>query len=362
MIDYKLFVNHKWLVPAAALCALVLMIFYALGLIGGGEKIAPGTTSGAARPVPASAETLIVGMQAADNRQSWPGVIHSRTVARIAPKLTARITGISVNSGDKVNKGDVLARLDERELRSAYLEAGAALAAAKAVAARAEADVKRSRELYEKEAETRANHDAVVANAKSTQAAVDQAASAVEQMRVNLGETVLLAPFDGVIAERMQEPGDMGMPGEPVVTLLKSDDLRLEVAVPGGCAARIKIGQPVAVRVEPLPEKLTATVDEIAPEIDRQTGTQLLKAALPKTAGLRHGQFAWLEQSCTDSGQSLMIPAAAVVHYGQLEAVRIVDGKQVYTRHIRTGRQQGDSVEVLSGLREGETIMIGGDK
>jgi len=359
MMDFKLLAKHKWLMPTAAICALMLMIFYTLGLIGGGEKIAPGTTAGSSKTVPAHAETLTVGRQSADNRQLWPGVIRSRTLAKIAPKLTARIVSVNVNSGDNVKKGDVIARLDERELRSAYLEANAALAAAQAVAARAEADVKRSRELYDKQAETRAVHDAVVANAKSARAAVDQAASAVEQVRVNLGETTLQAPFDGVIAERLKEPGDMGLPGDPVVTLLKPDDLRLEVAVPGSCAGRLSIGQQVVVHVDTLQGNLNATVDEIAPETDRQTGTRLIKAALPKTAGLQHGQFAWLEQSCADSRQLLLIPASAVVHYGQLEAVRIVDGNQVYTRHIRTGKQQGDSVEVLSGLREGETIITG---
>jgi RND family efflux transporter MFP subunit len=358
MIDIKPLPTRKWLIPSMAIIGLILLILYTLGLIGGGDKIAPGTTRPIIKPIPAHAKTLIVGKQNTDNRQSWPGVIHSRTVAKISPKLTARIVSVSVNSGDRVKKGEVLARLDERENRSAYQEAQAALAAAQAVAAQAQADAKRSQALYDKQAETRASHDAAVAHARSAQAAVNQAASAVEQVRLNLGENTLLAPFDAMVSERLKEAGDMGVAGEPVIILLKPDDLRLEAALPDSCARRLKVGQAVQVRVESLPATLTAQLDEILPEVDRQTGTQLLKATLPKTAGLQHGQFAWLEQSCADSQQLIMIPAAAVLHYGQLEAVRVVADNQLYTRHIRTGKQQGDSVEVLSGLRAGETIIV----
>lgn len=360
MKGFKLAGKSRWLAIMAAVLALVSGIFYTLGLIGAGEKVAPGTTATAPRPVPANVKTQVAVTRAVDNKQAWPGVIRSRAVAQIAPKLTARIVSVNVNSGDKVKKGEIIARLDQRAMRSAYHESESALAAANAVAARARADLKRSRYLYGKQAATRASHDAAVADAGSAQAAVDQAASAVEQMRSNLAETALRAPFDGIISERLKEAGDMGLPGDPVVTMLKPDQLRLEAAIPDACAERIKLGMAVRVRTDALPDGLMATVDEIVPEIDRQTGTRLVKAALPVSAGLQQGQFAWLEQSCDDRQPLLLIPVSAVLHYGQLEAVNIVADNQVYTRHIRTGKRQGGSVEVLSGLRAGETIITGG--
>lgn len=357
MKDFILANKSRWLLPFSAVFSLILLIVYALELIGGGEKILPGVTPAPVTKVPANANTLVVGRQRADNAQLWPGVIRSKTVAGIAPKLTARIISVNVNSGDKVKKGAVIARLDDRELRSAYNETHAALTAAKAVAARARADLKRSQYLYDQEAATRASHDAAVANAGSAQSAVNQAASSVEKLRANLTETILTSPFDGVISERLKEAGDIGLPGDPVAILLNPDDLRLEVAIPNSCKNRIKVGLPVLVRVDTLPGSLQATIDEIAPEIDRQTGMQMVKAALPVSAGLKHGQFAWLEQGCESGRDLIFIPITAVIHYGQMEAVKIVENKQVYSRHIRTGKQQGASVEVLSGLRPGETII-----
>lgn len=353
--------HKKWLLPAISILALILVILFALGIIGGGgEKIEPGTSERKPSPLPAGARTLTVGKELSGNVMSWPGTIRSRSIAKIAPKLNARILEVTVNAGDAVKKGDVIARLDEQALRASYQEALAVLNAAQAQADQAIADEKRIKELYSKEAATRQNYDAVIARANTARATVKQARSAVKQIQVNLGENVLLAPFDGIISERLKEPGDMGLPNDPIVILQKPDDLRMEAAIPTSCAKRITLGMQVDIRIDTLNKTINGTIDEIVPEIDPLTRTQLVKAALPSSEGLIPGLFAWLEQSCEEHQNVLLIPVSAVLHYGQLEAVKIVEDQQVYTRHIRTGKQRGDKVEVLSGLREGETLLING--
>lgn len=350
-------IKLKGLQSVAAVILLLVVILYALGLIGGAQKIAPGTTPKPARALPLGAQLVQAVKQTSDAKQTWPGVVQSRTLTKIAPKMTARILSVKVNSGDRVKKGAVIAQLDEREINARLNEANAALNAALADAAQAQADARRSRDLYAKEATTRASHDAVMARAKTAQAGVAQALSRMEEIRVSGGENTLYAPFDGIIAERLKEPGDMGMPGDPIVILFKSDDLRLEAGIPSDCIKYIKPGLLVKVRIDALDKSLSAKVDEIMPGADPQTGMQIVKAALPLTAGLEPGQFAWLEQSCAVQQAELMIPVRAVLRFGQLEAVKVVQGEEVYTRHIRTGKQQGDRVAVLSGLREGETII-----
>jgi RND family efflux transporter MFP subunit len=350
----------KWLMPAAAITALLLVILFALGILGGDEKTEPGTTAGSGEALPSGAQILKVGKQTADNGLSWQGVIRSRLAAKIAPKLNARIIEITVHPGDKVKKGDVIARLDDRDLRAAYQAASAAHTAAQAQAEQASADENRIVELYEKQAATRQNYDATLAQAKAARAMANQAASAAQQNQVMLGENVLYAPFDGIIGERLQEPGDMGLPNQPVVTLHKPDDLRLEASIASHCATSIKLGMAVKVRFDTLQQSVMGTIDEMAPEIDPQTRTQDIKVKLPKIEGLQHGQFGWLELGCETAQQALMIPLAAILHYGQLEAVKVIDGDRLSTRHIRTGKNYGEQVEVLSGLREGETIVSNG--
>jgi len=335
-----------------------LVILFTLGIIGGGEKIQPGNTQHPLSPLPPNAKILTLFKEQSGNIMSWPGTIQSRSIAKIAPKFNARILEVTVDAGDSVKKGDVIAKLDAQAMRAGYQEALATLNAAQAQAQRANADARRIKDLYGKEAATRQHYDAVIAQANTARATVKRARSAVKQVQVNLDELVLKVPFDGVISERLKEPGDMGLPNDPIVILQKPDNLRMEAAIPSHCAQRISLGQAVNVRIDSLNRTIPATIDEIVPKIDPITSSQLIKASLPSSKGLIPGLFAWLEQSCENQRSVLMIPVSAVLHYGQLEAVKIVDNNQLYTRHIRTGKKVADKIEVLSGLRAGETILI----
>lgn len=347
----------KWLIPATAVSGLLLVIFFALGIIGGPKQTEPGTTETAGQAIPAHAEIFKVGLQSAANVQPWQGVIRSRTLARIAPKQGARIVEIPVRPGASVKKGDLIVKLDDKDLQAAYQAAAAAATAAQAQAAQAAAEEKRIVDLYQKQAATRQNYDAVIAQAKAARATASQAANGAQQAKAMLGENALLAPFDGVVGERLKDPGDMGMPGETIVTLHQPRDLRLQVAVASHCGPRLAIGAAVTVRLDQSDQQVSGTVDEIAPEIDPQTHTRLLKITLPPVPGLQHGQLGWLQLSCQGERATLLIPTSSVLHFGQLQAVKVIENNRLLTRHIRTGRQSGDQVEVLSGLRDGETIL-----
>ncbi|MGR8932583.1 MAG: efflux RND transporter periplasmic adaptor subunit [Gammaproteobacteria bacterium] len=350
--------TNKWLIPALAIGALLLVIFYVLGILGGPDKVEPGRVAESGQSLPSDAQTLKIGAQASANGLSWQGTIRSRTEANIAPKLNARILQVLVHPGEQVKKGQLLAQLDDRDLRAAYNAAAAAQIAAQAQAGQATADEKRMIGLYEKEAATRQNYDAAIAQARAARALANQAASAAQQAKVMLDENRLQAPFDGVVSKRLLEPGDMAMPNAPVVLMHNPSDLRFEAAIASRCVEQVNFGEPVAVRVDALNQTFQATVSEIAPEIDPQTHTRLIKVNMPAAEGLQHGQFGWLALNCQAQRQIILIPQTAVLHYGQLHAVKVVEGQRLHTRHIRTGKQYGDQVEVLSGLRDGETILV----
>ena len=339
---------------AAAVVALILLLLYMQGTFV--SKVPPGLSPQAPDASAPTSNTALVEQQAVDDLLTWPGTVRSRTVAYIAPKMTARIIEIKVKAGDKVKKGDVIARLDERDIKTQEQAALAVLAGASAQANRAKADEQRIRSLYSKEAATRENFDAVVAREQEAQAGASQATSAVSEARSHLADTLLLAPFDGIVVKRLKEPGEMGLPGVPVVSLQTPQGLRLEADVPSTCAGRYRTGMDVTVRIDTLGQTVTAQIDEISPEVDPQTRTQLIKIALPALAGLQPGYFGWLEQAC-DQHEALLIPTSAVQHIGQLEVVKVLsEGKQVM-RHIRTAKSFGDRIEVISGLHAGETVI-----
>jgi RND family efflux transporter MFP subunit len=344
---------NKIVTISAAVLALILLLLYMQGSFV--SKVSPGLS-----PLPgdsnAPKNTTVVEKKQVDDILAWPGTVRSRTVANIAPKMTSRIIEIKVNAGDKVKKGDLIARLDERDIKAQENAALAALAGANAQVNRAKADEQRTRSLYSKEAATRENFDAAVARAKEAQAGVNQAASTVTEIRSHLADTLLLAPFDGVVVKRLKEPGDMGLPGVPVATLQTPQGLRLESDVPSTCAGRYSIGMDVTVRIDTLGLTTSAQIDEISPEVDPQTRTQLIKIALPTIAGLQPGHFGWLEQAC-DQHEALLIPASAVQHIGQLEVVKVLSEGRQLMRHIRTAKIFGDQIEVISGLHAGETVI-----
>jgi RND family efflux transporter MFP subunit len=352
--------SHKFDLKQPALIGssvlgLILLLMYMQGSFE--HKVSPGS----AKPTPLESltkyKTAVVTNTKQDDIFAWPGSVRSRTVASVAPKIAARILEIKVNVGDKVNKGDVIARLDDNDIRAKESEALAALAGATAQASRAAADAQRISSLYKQEAATRENLDNVQAQAKASQAAVNQAESAVKGVRTFLDDAVLRAPFSGVIVAKLKEAGDMGMMGEPVVTMQTAQDMRLEVSVPSQCAARLNSGMEVAVRIDNLGSALTAKIDEVAPEIDPQTRSQLIKIKLPDTKGLQPGYLGWLEQAC-EQHQALLIPQAAVIRVGQLESVEVVTQGEISLRHIRTAKSFADKIEVISGLRAGETVVI----
>lgn len=335
---------------------LILILLTMLGIIGA-EKISPGTTTLSANTLDNNSKTAVVQDQLLDDSFSWPGTVKSRSEINISPRITARILDIKVRAGDKVSKGDVIATLDPGAQRSQERSAQAALSAAKANAKRAAADAQRIKNLYAKEAATKEMYDNTMAQYQVAQAQVNAAASALKQTRIGLADTILKAPFDGIVIQRLKQPGDMGLAGAPIVAMHNSAALRLEAAVPTSCARHIHLGDQVPVRIETVEQQFTAEIDEIVPEVDPQTRTILVKAALPLDAPLQPGLFGWLEQTCGQH-QGLLVPITAVRKIGQLEVVKVVIDKQIHTRQVRIGKHYDNYVEIQSGLNAGETIVV----
>jgi len=186
---------------------------------------------------------------------------------------------------------------------------------------------------------------------------VAQARDAVKEAEVALGEGVVKAPFDGVVAEKLVEPGDTAVPGRPLFTVHDPSNLRLEAQVPESCAAKASVGMEVRTRIDALGREVTAKVEEISPVADPQSRTFLIKAALPPEKDLRPGTFGRFLQPCGKK-TALLIPLAAVSRSGQLEMVKVLEDGEARTRHVKTGKTHGDRIEVLSGLREGDKVLV----
>ncbi|WP_347986842.1 efflux RND transporter periplasmic adaptor subunit [Methylomonas sp. AM2-LC] len=358
MIEQTNFLNRlKWIVSALAIGGLLVLVLWVTGAFKAHNAESENEES-SGQAIPENAHTLKVSTQAISNTLKWEGEVRSKLAVDINPKINARIVEIRVQPGDKLKKGAIIARLDDRELQASLNAALTAQNIAQAEAAKARADEERVIDAYHKQTASKESYDAALAQAQTAQALVQKAASDALQARSIQGENVLYAPFDGVVSQRLQNVGDLASPTQAIVTFHNPEQLRLEVAIADHCVALVSKGMQVPVRIESILQTLTGTVDEISTEVNPETHTQPIKISLPITSGLQQGQIGSLELSCQATQQALLIPISALLEFGQLQAVKIVDGDQTHIHHIRIGKRYGDQLEVLSGLHEGDEIMV----
>ena len=340
-------------VALAGVAALVILLVYLEGGLGA-HKVAPGVVPVAtAGRGPAS--EVRVEQREVEDWVDWPATVTSRQVANLAPKLMARILEVRVDVGSVVKQGEIVVVLDDRDVRTRVQQAEGALRSLEALATQADVELRRAQLLFQKQVGTRQDLDAADARSKSTRAQVAQSSDGLAEAQVMLSETSMRAPFDGIVAARLADPGDMAVPGKPIAIIHDPSALRLEANVSEACARSLAVGTPLPVRIAA--EELVARIEEISPASDAQSRTLLVKAALTAGPHLRPGLFASVRLAC-GTHTALLVPAGAIVRSGQLESVRVrVDG-EMRLRSVRTGKAYGDQVEVLSGLQAGSTVLV----
>jgi multidrug efflux pump subunit AcrA (membrane-fusion protein) len=151
--------------------------------------------------------------------------------------------------------------------------------------------------------------------------------------------------------------GDMVSPGQILLTLFDPKRMQLVAGVRESMAHKLQVGQSIGVYVEGLRKQCSGTVSEIVPEAQSSSRSFLVKVTGPCPTGIYTGMFGRILIPLEDE-QVLVIPPQAVRKVGQLELVQVVEDGRPLTRAIRTGRNLQEGVEVLSGLREGESVVL----
>lgn len=327
------------------------------------------------------------------------GTLAADEQAQLGFKVAGRLEKMLVDIGSPVRRGQVVARLvptdfelKVRQAETALQQARAQLGlptdgasdvvdpaqtagAKQAAATLKQAQLNRDRmaKLLEEQLIPRSDFDTVEANlgvaegryqeavetARTRQALLAQRKSELEIARQQLADSVLTAPFDGAIRERLVSPGDYLAAGAPVAVLVRMHPLRLKLAVPEREAAGIQKGQPVRLAVEGVPDKHTGQVARISPAISEDNRTLMVEAEVPNTDGsLRPGAFARAEIVIQAGDPAVLVPASSIVTFAGIEkVVSVKDGKAVEKR-VRTGRHSGDQVEIVEGIEAGDPVIV----
>jgi RND family efflux transporter MFP subunit len=288
------------------------------------------------------------------------GTVGSRVAVAVASQVMANVVEVTATIGATVHKGSVLVRLDGRDLAARLREAEAVAGTARAARGGAAADYKRFEALIARHAVTQKEFEDVRTGYAMAQSRLQAAEQSVAQARVALGYVQISAPIDGVVAEKMVEPGDLAVPGKPLLMLHDPQQLRIEAAVAEELAPRLALGAAVTVHIDALGKVFSTTIDEIIPRVDPLTRTIAVRAALPAGEGLQPGMFGRLSFPA-GSVRTLSIPRRAVRRIGQLESVQVMTTNGPRSRHVQTGARRDDEVEILAGLEAGENVLLPAD-
>jgi RND family efflux transporter MFP subunit len=300
------------------------------------------------------------------------GTVRAAQTSDAASQMMGNIVEIRAHEGEHVQRGQVLALIDDSQPRAAVDRATAADLAAEQQLAGAESDLglaestlKRYQTLFEKKSVSPQEFDEVKARQQAARARRDiaeagkaQAQAALSQARTSLDYTRIRAPFEGVVTEKKVDSGTLASPGMPIFTVEDVRRYRLEATVNENDLQYVRTGEQVSVVIDALDNAgLKGKVVQIVPAADAASRTFLVKIDLPSDTHLRSGLFGRARFSRGER-QALMIPRSAVVDRGQLQGIYVLDQNKVASlRYITLGKPSGAEVEVLAGLQNGERLV-----
>jgi len=287
---------------------------------------------------------LMPELQAQPVLREVPGKVVSVFEATLASKVTGLVEQLRVKEGDRVKSGETLIVLDNRDLQAQLQQAQADLDNAKD-------RYQRTQQLFNEQLAARQDLD----NAERTLKVAEAAKNAIT---ANLTYTIIKAPFDGAITDKITEVGELATPGRPLLKVEDDRRLRLEVTVAAADLGALRVGQTVSVNLDAFgDEELSGRIAEILPAADPATHTVTVKVDLSWRAGLKSGLFGRMRFPI-GSKPRLTVPLSAVERQTDLARLYVVnDAGIVQARLVKLGAVSGERIEILSGLDAGEHIL-----
>jgi RND family efflux transporter MFP subunit len=378
----------------------VVVVLLALGLAGcrGEHPAAAQDTVRAQAPPPREVRVVPAAGRELPRIVTATGTLAAEEQVTLSARVAGRVETIEVDLGSRVRRGQPIARLDQTDFKLRVEQAEAALQQARArlglppdgqdervdpeqtaIVRQARAVLEEARltrdravKLLEQQLIARAGLDTAQANlqvaegryqdaleeVRNRQAVLTQRRSERELARQQLADTVVLAPVDGAVSQRIAAAGEYLAVGAPMATLVRIHPLRLRVAVPEREAGAVRTGHLVRLTVDGDPTVYTGRVARLAPIVQELNRTLMVEAEVPNERGLlRAGAFARAE-IVTDTAQTIVtVPASALIVFAGVEKVLVVRGGKTAEVRVQSGRRLGEDVEIVDGLKPGEPVV-----
>jgi RND family efflux transporter MFP subunit len=301
-----------------------------------------------------------VELREVDDVYAADAIIESVRQATVSAQIAGQLTQLLVDAGDRVRRGQLLARIDTREADAQVASAGAQVAQAEAALAQAQLEHGRTKSLVAQGFVSQAALDKADADLKSARAALDAARAGTTQAATGRSFAELRAPIDGVVTRRLMEPGELATPGRGVVEIHDPAALRAVGTIPQFVLPRTARVERAEIELPSVQRRVKAARVTMLPAADPRLLSTQVRAELPPDApaGIVPGTAAKVLVPIGRS-QKLVVPAAAVFRRSELTAVYVLADGARQLRQVRVGsRVSDDAVEVLAGLAVGERVAL----
>ena len=344
---------------------------------------------GAVRVHAASAQAIAGGASAGSILDA-SGYVVARRQATVASKITARMVELDIEEGDHVKAGQIIAKLDDTNIRAALNQSSAQLDFAKASLAETQVNLANAQRDYERQKSLLQGHfvsQSAVDNAQTTfdglraqlatqRSNVDVVAEGMKVAQRNLDDTIIRAPFSGIVTVKAAQPGEMvspisaggGFTRTGIGTVVDMDSLEFQVDVNENFINKVRPEQKVSAKLNAYPDwQIPGHVIAVIPTADRSKGTVTVRIALDQKdsrvlpeMGVRVSFLAEpTEGADSKPVVGVNVPLKAVQTSGETGVVFILRGDIVERRAVRLGASSGDNATVLSGLSAGDRVAIG---
>jgi RND family efflux transporter MFP subunit len=338
-----------------------------------------------AKRSPVSEQILVVG-----------NLVGEATV-QVVPRVNGRLQSVDVKLGDPVRRGQVIARVEDREIQEQVRQAEASFKVAEASIRQREADLKlaktnldRSRSLYERQLLPQQTFDDVQARYEASQAQLDlsraqfeQAKARLDELRITLSNTLIVSPVNGFVGKRFLDPGAFASTNAPVASVVDISLVRMVANLVERDLRRVHVGTPAQVEVDAFPgEKFKGRVSRVAPVFDPATRTAEMEIEVPNAGfRLKPGMYARVELTVGTRPNALTVPRAALISIDGRDGVFLAvpaaqqDARQTAPTNgsastqdaltakfqpVAVGIRDGEQIEITEGLNDGVRVITTG--
>jgi RND family efflux transporter MFP subunit len=328
---------------------------------------------GTIRPAISGVQIIEAHPTLVDEFYNTSGTVKAKVISDIASRIMGSVTTIKVTEGDRVKKGDRLLTIDDRDLKQrvkaaeeGQREALKSLESAKQNKSLIDTTYTRYKGLFDEKAISEQEIDEIENKKKLTKLEYERAEAALEKAKadlrgaqIELGFTKITAPISGIVTRKKIEVGSMAVPGMPLMVLEDDSSFKLDVYVDEFLADKLRVGMPVKVKIDALGIETIGDIYEIVPSIDPVSRTFLIKIHI-KDENLKTGLYGRVKIPI-GKRQALLVPKDSIVEKGELLGLYVVDDRgNVSYRLVKLGRDFDGKSEVLSGLKNGERIIVDG--